>query len=818
MSNSVIGALRVVLGADTASFERGLDGAQRTLNRFNRDMQKLSAKFTGIGQTLTLGLTVPIAAFGAASVQAAQQSADAFAQVEAALKSMGGASGKTAADLQASAKALQDVAAIDDDEILRKVTANLLTFGKIAGPTFDRAQVAVVDLATRMKMDLQAATLLVGKALNDPVKGLTAMGRAGIQFTADQKTLIKSLVDTGRTAEAQAIILGELERQFGGSAKAAADANPYARLQIAFGELTEVIGAKLIPVITPVIEKLTALLNGFDKLSPAMQNLVLIGGLIAAAIGPVLVGVGMLISAVGTIAGLLAGPAVAALAAFLAPFAPVILAVGALVAVFVLFRKQIMPVLEEWGATVAEVLGPKITPLIEAAKSLFASLGAALVGLFGKGGSLEGPMQFFLDIATRVFNGVVSIVGTQIDVLTDILNALAALFRGDFSAMWGHLREAAETMATGIGRAFAAMFPEVLSWVQKTWQGVKTWLVDKFSDVVKAVQQKIAAVTGFFKDMWDAVVGNSYVPDMVEGIAEWMAKLDAGMVVPAKNATDAVAKSFESLRDSVAQVMGSLMTDAEQEWQQFTSAVRDLDAAMKAGIITKSEYDEAMGRLRADRDRVIARKEVVRGIPVNDNDNALRTGAPDVTIFGGHVMSTERIEELRAQFVSFGQSFTDAVRAGRLKDFFADVANQFVDKLINQGINSLFNAIGSSSGGGAGSWISAIASIFTSGSGSTPGFATGGSFTVGGSGAMDSKLVQFRATPGEMVNITKGERGQRQTATNVFDMRGAVVTQDLLNQMNQIAANGDAQVLGAVAREKTRQDKASRYTVARARR
>lgn len=771
MSSSVIGALRVVLGADTAAFEKGLDGAQRTLNRFNRDMQKLSAKFTGIGQTLTLGLTVPIAAFGVASVQAAQQSADAFAQVEAALKSMGGASGKTASDLQASAKALQDMAAIDDDEILRKVTANLLTFGKIAGPTFDRAQVAVVDLATRMKMDLQAATLLVGKALNDPVKGLTAMGRAGIQFTADQKTLIKSLVDTGRTAEAQAIILGELERQFGGSAKAAADANPYARLQIAFGELTEVIGAKLIPVITPVIEKLTALLNGFDKLSPAMQNFVLIGGLIAAAIGPVLIGVGMLISAVGTIAGLLAGPAVAALVAFLAPFAPVILAVGALIAVFFLFRKQIMPVLEEWGKVVAEVLGPKITPLIEAAKALFVSLGAALKGLFGKGGSLEGPMQFFLDIATRVFKGVVSIVGTQIDVLTNILNALAALFRGDFSAMWGYMKDAAVTMASGIVRAFSAMFPEVISWVKKTWEGVKHWLVDKFTDVVKAVQQKIAAVTGFFKDMWDAVVGHSYVPDMVDGIRDHFARLDDEMVKPALDATAKVEEAFRKMQEHV-------------------------------GVSLPG----------------VGSKQNARGPNAPANDNGHGGASPDVTIFGGKVMSTKRVEELRAQFVSFGHSFTDAVRAGRLKDFFADVANQFVDKLVNQGLNSLFNAMGSSSsGGGAGGWVNAIASFF-SGGGSVPGFATGGSFTVGGSGAMDSKLVQFRATPGEMVNITKGERGQRQTATNVFDMRGAVVTQDLLNQMNQIAASGDAQVLGAVAREKTRQDKASRYTVARARR
>ena len=811
MSNSVIGALRVVLGADTASFEKGLDGAQRTLKRFDREMQKLSAKFTGIGQALTLGLTVPIAAFGAASVQAAQQSADAFAQVEAALKSMGGASGKTAAELQASAKALQDVAAIDDDEILRKVTANLLTFGKIAGPTFDRAQVAVVDLATRMKMDLQAATLLVGKALNDPVKGLTAMGRAGIQFTTDQKTLIKSLVDTGRSAEAQAIILGELERQFGGSAKAAADANPYARLQIAFGELTEVIGAKLIPIITPLIERVTAMLNGFDKLSPAMQNFVLIGGLIAAAIGPVLVAVGMLISAVGTIAAFMAGPAFAAFSAFLLPLAAIVAGVAALVAVFFLFREQITPVLKEWGATVAEVLGPRIAPLIAAVKSAFMAFADAVAPLFQPGGKLVGAMDVFLSILTRVVGAIAAQLGGALDFITGIFNAIGALLRGDWSAMWGYLGNAVTGLLKGIVGAFAALAPEVATWAKKTWEGVKLWLVDKFVDIVKAVQQKIAAVTGFFKDMWDAVVGHSYVPDMVEGIAEWMAKLDAGMVQPARNATESVKSAFEGLRTTVAGIMESLMTDAEREWRDFTAAVSDLDAAMKAGIITKSEYDEAMGRLRTDRDRVIAGKEIVRGVPVNDNEDI--RGAPVVVSAGGQILPPERVEEMREQFVSFGRSFIDAVRTGRLDEFFADIANRFVDKLVDQGLNAIFDAMGKGSGGGGG-WVSAIASIF-GGGGSTHGFATGGSFTVGGSGAMDSKLIQFRATPGEMVNITKGERGQRQTATNVFDLRGAVTTQDLLNQMNQISAQRAGQVYGQIKGEQAQAAKAQRYRVAR---
>jgi class 3 adenylate cyclase len=368
----------------------------------------------------------------------------------------------------------------------------------------------------------------------------------------------------------------------------------------------------------------------------------------------------------------------------------------------------------------------------------------------------------FLDMATRVFNGVVSIVGTQIEVLTNILKALAALFRGDFSAMWGYLGEAALTMVKGIGKAFAAMFPEVVSWVKKTWEGVKLWLVDKFVSIVKAVQEKIAAVTGFFKAMWDAVVGHSYVPDMVDGIRDEFARLDEVMVRPALKATEKVDAAFKKLQQGMGVKIGSLQNG--------------------------------------------------RGPNAPANDNGHGGGSPDIGIFGGKVMTTQRIEEMREQFVSFGRSFVDAVRAGKLDEFFAEIANRFVDKLIDQGLNLLFNAMGKGSSGG-GALGSILSGVF--GGQSVPGFATGGSFTVGGSGGTDSQLMRFRATPGEMVNITKGERGQRQGGTNVFDMRGAVVTQDLLNQMNQIAAEGDARVIGAVAKAQTTRDTMARRKIGR---
>jgi hypothetical protein len=99
----------------------------------------------------------------------------------------------------------------------------LLTFTRISGDTFPKATEAVLNVAQAMGTDLKSAAIQVGKALNDPILGVSALARSGIQFTEAQREMIKQMVETNRLAEAQRIILAELETQFGGSAKAARD-------------------------------------------------------------------------------------------------------------------------------------------------------------------------------------------------------------------------------------------------------------------------------------------------------------------------------------------------------------------------------------------------------------------------------------------------------------------------------------------------------------------------------------------------------------------------------------------------------------------
>jgi hypothetical protein len=118
--------------------------------------------------------------------------------------------------------------------------------------------------------DLNSKTILVGKALNDPIKGLTALTRVGVAFTDGQREQIQAMVEAGDTMGAQKIILGELTKEFGGSAKAAGDtfAGAQAKAQQKIEDLQEVIGSLLLPVITEMTGDFADLLT---QLAPVIE-------------------------------------------------------------------------------------------------------------------------------------------------------------------------------------------------------------------------------------------------------------------------------------------------------------------------------------------------------------------------------------------------------------------------------------------------------------------------------------------------------------------------------------------------------------------
>jgi hypothetical protein len=259
-------------------------------NNFRRDFGAIADSVKNAGRSMSMSITAPLALMGVASVKAFDMQAKAIAQVEAGLKSTGAAVGYTSEQLQKMASDLQNKTIFGDEEILKDATAQLLTFTNIAGANFARTQKVALDLATRLDGDLKSASIQLGKALNDPVANLTALSRAGIQFSKDQKSVIKSLTETGNLAEAQTIILDELEKQYGGSAEAAAAAGmgPFKQLANSVSDLSEEFGRLIAGALAPLVGKVRTVVTFMSGLSDSTKRTTLIVAAFAASIGPVL--------------------------------------------------------------------------------------------------------------------------------------------------------------------------------------------------------------------------------------------------------------------------------------------------------------------------------------------------------------------------------------------------------------------------------------------------------------------------------------------------------------------------------------------------
>jgi hypothetical protein len=198
---------------------------------------------------------------GSASLEELEQ---VTGRTQAVIASTGGVAGQSAGDIRKLAEEMENLST-NDDKAVQGAENMLLTFTGIGPKAFRPATQAVIDLNAAMgggDEGLQHTAIQVGKALNDPIKGVGALSRVGVSFTAQQKAQIKTLVDHNKTLDAQKIILAELNKEFGGQGKVfgtgpAAEAR---RLADAEEDLSRSFAENLAPAVSNVRRALTGAL------------------------------------------------------------------------------------------------------------------------------------------------------------------------------------------------------------------------------------------------------------------------------------------------------------------------------------------------------------------------------------------------------------------------------------------------------------------------------------------------------------------------------------------------------------------------------
>jgi hypothetical protein len=379
-----------------------------------RALEGLSGKMRKLGTGLTIGVTGPLVAAGAAMVNLAAEAEKSQAKLESVFDTTGAAAWTSVEALNAHAEALARTTTFDDDA-LKEAQAALLQFGTITGHQFTQATANAADLAAFMETDVADAAAQLGKALADPEKGITRLARAGIILTDQQADMVRQFVEVGDTASAQQVILDAVAGKIGNVAEDLAQTSGGQMTQAMnqLGEAAEAMGTFLLPVLTGVATFLKDLAIGFQTLDPQMQQFILIAGGIAAVLGPVLLILSAMIPAIGAIG--------AAIALVLSPIGLLVVAVVGIAVLIAAKWDEIM----YW----TEQLGNVFNNIFRAIGIAFSNLGRAIGNVWENiVGVFRGAVNAIADVGRRIWDPLADGFSSAIDVIRGIWNAFASFW------------------------------------------------------------------------------------------------------------------------------------------------------------------------------------------------------------------------------------------------------------------------------------------------------------------------------------------------------------------------------------------------------
>jgi hypothetical protein len=386
----------------------GFDRLEKELKRLTTPMEKIGAVSRALAPAAVIGLTA-LTGMAVGAVRAAEEAQVADARLRNIVQSMGLFGNQTETVTQRLfdfADATELSTAVDGD-LIRSTQAKLLTFANLSktadqvGGAMDRATLAAIDLAAAGFGEAEQNAVQLGKALQDPVKGITALARSGVTFTEQEKEKIATLVESGKVLEAQNMILSAIETQVGGTAAATATGSQ--KMTVAFNMMADEIGK----VLLPLVETLVPIMVGFFDM------------------------VGENSGVVAVLAGIFAGLAVAILAVNFAlnanPIVKVITLIAFLAAGLVVLINYLVNLYGGWDKLFKDIAGWLVS-FVSGFRNALAAIGGFFVSIFdGLGGIVRGALNGMLSFVEGYINFIISGVNGLLGLINRVLGAGKAI-------------------------------------------------------------------------------------------------------------------------------------------------------------------------------------------------------------------------------------------------------------------------------------------------------------------------------------------------------------------------------------------------------
>jgi phage-related protein/cell wall-associated NlpC family hydrolase len=478
-----------------------------------------SARIKTAGKALGASFIAAAAGVTAVGISRLLESEKVDKQIAAREKSTRESAGVTGEHIDKLSNKLLNLSGVDN-EATKSAAALLLTFRDIKNEgthkAFDETTKAILNVATAMNNgaipsaeQLKTTVIQVGKAVNDPIKGMSALRRVGVSFTESQETQVKTLVESGKQYAAQKIILGELNKEFAGSAKAAGSTlqGQLDKTKAKFQNLAAELVKGLMPVFNKVLEVAGNVVDFFEQHKEFAK--VFLAGL-------AVVGTTLLIA--------FGGPITAAIAALAA------LAIG---------------ISEAWKHS--ETFRDVVTKVMEDAKAAFK---AALPWVENALGNVVTALKDAEKWAKNAFNNIVAEVNR-------VVNAFKTFWKES-----GVVREAVKLIADAakmylgiMEKVFMDVFSKVVTTAKRAWAGILEALKGAFQIIKGVVEVFSGILTGHFGRAWNGV------KNIFSGALKFIVGLFKDFTAPIRGQAELIGDALSTVFTTVWGVIEGIFED-----------------------------------------------------------------------------------------------------------------------------------------------------------------------------------------------------------------------------------------------------------------
>jgi hypothetical protein len=499
------------------------------------------------------------------------------AQTAAVLKSTGGAAGISARGVAKLAGALMRKSGIDD-EAIQSGENLLLTFTQIqnkvgkGNDVFNQATRTMLDMSVALGQDTKTSALQLGKALNNPIKGITALQRVGVSFTDAQKAQIKRMQESGDTMGAQKVILAELTKEFGGSAEAAGKTLPgqISVLKESFANLAGELLTTLVPALTAVTAFFVknpglakAMVIGILAISAAMVALNVALAITTALATPwILIAVGIAAGAAAIAAGLIY--------AYKTSDTFRAIVDGAFAAV-----KTIAETLFNWFKTNWPLLLGIITGPVGLAAVLVIRYWDQITS------ATRAAWNAIRSITTSLWNAIGSFVSSAASAIAAVVSGAWSAVRNATSSAWGGVRAVVADVVGDVKAAISGLGTWISGWASGTFAAVVSRvgaLFDKIADGARAAVASVERNMNAIVNAVEAIVGR--IGDAASSVANAI-KRPINAVLSAWNSI-----SFTIPKISIPKVKIGKKTIGGGSFGGQSFGVKDIPLLAQGGIVT----------------------------------------------------------------------------------------------------------------------------------------------------------------------------------------------------------------------------------------